>query len=112
MLTCSINSLGRNRRKIRNRIQGAAQEQAEGSPTPEQHFGFLGRTRQLFNRLGNTVQETDIITDDLWDELEELLLGADVGPSTTLWLIDRLRQRTETKTCVLVNRYNKRYVRN
>lgn len=77
--------------------KGAAQEQAETSPASEQRFGFLGRTRQLFNRLGNTVQETDIITDDLWDELEESLLGADVGPSTTLWLIDRLRQRMEAE---------------
>jgi fused signal recognition particle receptor len=60
----------------------------------EQRFSFLGRTRQLFSRLGNTVQESDIITEGLWDELEESLLGADVGPSTTLWLIERLRQRT------------------
>ncbi|GCE03321.1 signal recognition particle-docking protein FtsY [Dictyobacter aurantiacus] len=62
-------------------------------PPAEQRFSFLGRTRQIFNRLGNTVQETDTITDSLWDELEESLLGADVGPSTTLWLIERLRQR-------------------
>jgi fused signal recognition particle receptor len=60
---------------------------------PEQRFSFLSRTRQLFARMSNTVQETDTITDGLWDELEESLLGADVGPSTTLWLIDRLRQR-------------------
>jgi fused signal recognition particle receptor len=62
-------------------------------PAPEQRFTFLNRTRQLFSRLGTTVQDTDIITDSLWDEMEESLLGADVGPSTTLWLIDRLRQR-------------------
>jgi len=59
----------------------------------EQRFTFLSRTRQLFGRLGNTVQETDTITDSLWDELEESLLGADVGPSTTQWLIERLHQR-------------------
>jgi len=75
------------------RDQGPAQERTEESPAPEQRFGFLGRTRQLFNRMGSTVQETDTITDSLWDDLEESLLGADVGPSTTLWLIDRLRQR-------------------
>ncbi|GCE25028.1 signal recognition particle-docking protein FtsY [Dictyobacter alpinus] len=70
------------------------QEQvAEQQPDIEQRFSFLSRTRQMFNRLGNTVQENDIITDSLWDELEESLLGADVGPSTTLWLIDRLRER-------------------
>ena len=70
------------------------QEQAvEQQPALDQRFTFLNRTRQMFNRLGNTVQENDIITDSLWDELEESLLGADVGPSTTLWLIERLRQR-------------------
>jgi fused signal recognition particle receptor len=68
-------------------------ERKSENPVPEQRFNFLSRTRQMFARIGNTVQETDTITDSLWDELEESLLGADVGPSTTLWLIDRLRQR-------------------
>ncbi len=71
-----------------------AQEQSNEAALPEQHFNFLNRTRQLFNRLGNRVEETDTITDDLWDELEELLLAADIGPTTVLWLIERLRQRT------------------
>ena len=72
------------------------QAQEQDKPTPEQQrMNFLGRTRQLFTRLGNTVQETDTITDDLWDELEESLLAADVGPGTTDWLIERLRQRVE-----------------
>ena len=67
------------------------------SPGSEQRFNFLSRTKQLFARMSNTVQETDTITDSLWDELEESLLGADVGPSTTLWLMDRLRQRAITE---------------
>ncbi len=71
------------------RDKDAEQEQS----VSEQRFTFLSRTRQLFGRLGNTVQETDTITDSLWDELEESLLGADVGPSTTQWLIERLHQR-------------------
>jgi fused signal recognition particle receptor len=72
-----------------------AQEQAGEIPVAdkEKRFNFLSRTRQLFSRLGTTIQSTDLITDSLWDELEESLLGADVGPSTVLWLIDRLRQR-------------------
>jgi fused signal recognition particle receptor len=77
--------------------QGAAQEQAETAPAPEQRLNFLSRTRQLFTRLGHTVQETDTITDDLWDELEESLLAADVGPGTTDWLITSLRQRAEAE---------------
>ena len=75
---------------------GADQERAKNSPVPEpQRFGFLNRTRQLFNRMSTTVEESDVITEELWEDLEESLLGADVGPSTTLWLIDHLRQRAE-----------------
>lgn len=35
------------------------------------------------------------ITNDLWDDLEEALLQADVGPGTSTWLIERLRERAE-----------------
>lgn len=70
---------------------------AEPAPAPEQRpeqrFGFLQRTRQMFTRINTTVEQSDTITDSLWDDLEEELLEADVGPSTTLWLMDRLRER-------------------
>jgi fused signal recognition particle receptor len=72
-------------------------EQPVSKPVSEPRFAFLSRTRQLFDRLGATVQETDTITDSLWDELEESLLGADVGPSTTQWLIERLHQRVSAE---------------
>jgi fused signal recognition particle receptor len=75
--------------------KGAAQERAGKEPASEQRFGFLQRTRQFFNRIGTTVEQTDTITDALWDELEEELLAADVGPSTTLWLMERLRRRAD-----------------
>ncbi|TMC22651.1 MAG: signal recognition particle-docking protein FtsY, partial [Chloroflexi bacterium] len=77
--------------------QGAAQEKAGVPPEQEQpqRFNFLNRTRQLFRRMSNTVEETDLITENLWDELEESLLTADVGPHTSMWLIERLRQRAE-----------------
>ncbi len=68
---------------------------AESAPEErsEQRFGFLQRTRQMFTRINTTVEQSDTITDSLWDDLEEELLEADVGPSTTLWLMDRLRER-------------------
>lgn len=78
-----------------NKQTGAAQERAEQEPAPEQRFGFLQRTRQLFNRIGTTIEQNDTITDTLWDELEEELLSADVGFSTTEWLMTRLRKRAE-----------------
>ena len=53
----------------------------------------LSRTRKLFGRLSESFVKQTPITDDLWDELEEALLSADVGPSTTTWLMDRLHKR-------------------
>ncbi len=81
------------------KTSGAQQQETQQQQQPDRQnrFGFLSRTRQIFNRIGTTVQETDTITDDLWDELEESLLGADVGPSTSMWLIQRLRQRVEAE---------------
>lgn len=46
---------------------------------------FFGRIRGLFHRSN--------IDDDLWDELEAILLQADVGVATTEELLDRLRER-------------------
>lgn len=73
-----------------------AQEREGSDSVSEQRFNpfknSLSRTRQMFNRMGDAFKQDDI-TDDLWDELEEALLGADVGPKTSEWLIERLRQR-------------------
>lgn len=73
-----------------------APERAGGDPTSDQGFNpfknSLSRTRKIFGRIGDSFRQNDI-TDDLWDELEEALLGADVGPSTSMWLMERLRQR-------------------
>jgi len=75
--------------------QGAAQEQAGTKPASEQRFSFLSRTKQWFSRLGATIQESDQITDEMWEELEDLMLAADIGPNTTSWLLKRLHQRVE-----------------
>ena len=73
-----------------------AQEHVEGDSVPAKSFNpfknSLSRTCKLFGRLGDSFKQ-DIITDELWDELEEVLLSADVGPSTSSWLMERLHQR-------------------
>ena len=72
------------------------QEHVEGDFVSEKSINpfknSLSRTRKLFGRLGDSFKQ-DIITDELWDELEEVLLSADVGPSTSTWLMERLHQR-------------------
>ncbi len=51
----------------------------------------LARTRQaVFGRVATLLGQTEI-TPDTWDELEALLIQADVGVDTTLILLDRLR---------------------
>jgi fused signal recognition particle receptor len=50
--------------------------------------GFFGRVAEMF-----TVDEP--ITDELWEELEELLIMADVGVDTTVGLIERVRRKVE-----------------
>src|SRR5438045_3218169 len=47
--------------------------------------GWIGRLTKVF--------EVPTITDDLWDELEEVLISADVGIDTTETLIDRVKER-------------------
>ncbi len=94
------------------------QETIVDVPVAEQGFNpfkkSLSRTRQFFTRFGGPGESTAIeagseivsnpnarvepvksipITADMWDELEEALLLADVGPGTSDWLMTRLRQR-------------------
>ncbi|UCG83855.1 MAG: signal recognition particle receptor subunit alpha, partial [Dehalococcoidia bacterium] len=48
---------------------------------------WWGRVVHLF--------DSSMLGDDLWDELEELLISADVGMNTTTKLIKRLKERVE-----------------
>ena len=68
-------------------------EEKEEKGHPGQRFNFLHRTRQVFERMSETVEEVNNIDDNLWDDLEEQLLAADVGPRTSELLIEHLRKR-------------------
>lgn len=48
---------------------------------------WWGKVVHLFDR--------ESIDDELWDELEELLISADVGVQTTTKLVERLKQRVD-----------------
>lgn len=53
----------------------------------------LTRTRNtVFSHIAGLLGASQV-TDETWDEVEELLIQADVGVETTLHLVDRLRQR-------------------
>jgi fused signal recognition particle receptor len=54
----------------------------------------LSRTRQtFFGRIANVLGSGSQITEDTWDEIESLLIQADVGVPTTTSLLERLRAR-------------------
>ncbi len=55
----------------------------------------LDRTRRTWFRRVAGLFERSHVDDQLWDELEELLIGADVGVATTVGLIERLRTRAK-----------------
>ena len=76
--------------RIFRRPQRSPEEQKE----QERHIEEgVKRTRSsFFGRLAVLFQRTQI-TEELWDELEEVLISADVGVDTSLALMDRLRAR-------------------
>lgn len=51
------------------------------------------RTKRTWFRRVAGVFERSSITEDLWDELEEILIGADTGLQTTERILDRTRER-------------------
>jgi fused signal recognition particle receptor len=53
----------------------------------------LTRTRQsFFGRISGLLSQSDI-TEETWEELEALLIQADVGANTTIELVDALREK-------------------
>ncbi|GAC1327999.1 MAG: signal recognition particle-docking protein FtsY [Chloroflexota bacterium] len=82
------------RRRRQSTITEEEQEQLDHS-VEKTREGVFGRISDLFRQA--------VITDETWEELEELLIQADVGPATALTLVENARkqvQREELKTPV------------
>jgi fused signal recognition particle receptor len=66
------------------------EDEAEAAEATER---ALERTRSsMFGRLGGLFSRSDV-TDELWESLEEVLIGADAGVETTFEVLDRVRER-------------------
>lgn len=78
------------------------EEELPLEPTPEERAEVheqteraVARTRRgFFSRLGGLFERADF-SDDLWDELEEILIGADAGLETTTVILDAVRKRVK-----------------
>ena len=58
----------------------------------------LSKTKESINEKFNTVLKTfKKIDDDLFDELEEVLITADLGVNTSMEIIERLREAASEK---------------
>lgn len=58
----------------------------------------LAKTKESINEKFNTVLKTfKKIDDDLFDELEEVLITSDLGVNTSMDIIEKLRQAAKEK---------------
>ncbi|MDD2575524.1 MAG: signal recognition particle-docking protein FtsY [Acholeplasmataceae bacterium] len=57
----------------------------------------LHKSRQTLGSLKKVLESSDTITDDLYDEIEEILIGADIGVDTTLKFMDILKDQQTLK---------------
>lgn len=59
----------------------------------------LSKTRDNFtSSLTNLFTRNVIIDDDLYDELEEILISADIGMSSTIEIVDKLREEIKKRS--------------
>lgn len=49
----------------------------------------------MFGRIGEMFRSDEPITDDLWEELEEVMIASDVGVETSERLIERVKRKVE-----------------
>ena len=68
----------------------------------------LEKTKQgFFERISKVIIGKTTVDDALLDELEEALIGADVGVDTTLSLIERIQERVKKDKYLSTSELNK-----
>jgi fused signal recognition particle receptor len=68
----------------------------------------LEKTKQgFFERISKVIIGKTTVDDALLDELEEALIGADVGVDTTLSLIERIQERVKKEKYIFTSELNK-----
>ena len=82
------------------RTWGELLGEAEPEADPEaETAGFLGRLGGSLGRTSRAIRQRltgfDPLDEDSWEALEESLIGADVGMTATMELVERLRKRRD-----------------
>lgn len=77
---------GRGQDAPRTEEEATQEEQKISAATNKARHGMFGQISGLF-------ANNDPITDELWDDLEALLIQADVGVETSMYLVNRTKDR-------------------
>lgn len=82
-------------RRLFGRGQDAPRTEEEAQQEEQKVEQATAKARQgFFGQISNLFANDDPITEDLWDDLEALLIQADVGVETTQYLVNRTKDRT------------------
>jgi fused signal recognition particle receptor len=81
-------------KRLFGRGQDAPRTEQEAREEEHKVEQSLQKSRQgLFGRISQLFAVGEPITEEMWDELEELLIQGDVGVETTLYLVNRTKDR-------------------
>lgn len=81
-------------KRMFGRGQDAPRTEEEARQEENQVEQGLEKSRQgIFGRISQMFATEDTVTDELWDELEEALIQGDVGVETTMYLVNRTKDR-------------------
>ncbi len=85
-------------KKLKEKMSGTPEEQIEKQSITEKFKGGLTKTRDQFtSKVNDLVAKYRKVDEDFFEELEELLLQADVGFETVMELMDKLRYEVQRK---------------
>lgn len=85
-------------KKLKEKMSGTPEEQIEKQSITEKFKGGLSKTRDQFtSKVNDLVAKYRKVDEDFFEELEELLLQADVGFETVMELMDKLRYEVQRK---------------
>src|SRR5215207_8984943 len=91
-------------KRLFGRGQDAPRSEEEAAQEEQQVSQSLEKSRQgIFGRISQMFATDDPVSEELWDDLEEALIQGDVGLETTLYLVNRTKDR--------VNRYGTKKAR-
>jgi fused signal recognition particle receptor len=81
-------------KRLFGRGQDAPRTEEEATQEEQKISAATNKARQgMFGQISGLFSNNDPVTDELWDDLEALLIQADVGVETSMYLVNRTKDR-------------------